>query len=486
MRQFARFEITKAGRMAVAEGAMRCVTAALAYEKNEQVMIEIASCEWALARYCPTDREYGIHLRRAIEYLSAPDLECSPVAQLALSFIYRSSFRPFHACLIYPVTLKENMHVRQVLRNSFIHAEAATQLSFREYPEEVVRPELQKAAVLLETAISAGYGTARLLCDLAFVRAALGDIGSATSVLSELVSSEGLNWTAIANAVREDRANDLFLESFAIGVAQSAILTRLGTFASRFLQDQQLAESLYRAALKINGSDAVALTNLARFLIRANRNLDEARRLLAHAESVADTRFVWWRHLKAKLEPRTTARPQRWIKRDPSSLKDLRHEFRRIKADDTNVQQRGYVLEALIQRMAEVTFGEALTPYRFDRVGGDESQVDGFFKHFADRYRVECKWENSLTKRPAIVVFHDKLGAAGVSGLFVSMAGFDDSAVAVARERASSKAILLMDGKEVEAVFEGWLDFEAVLSEKRTHFDAKSNPYHRVVTEEWF
>lgn len=81
------------------------------------------------------------------------------------------------------------------------------------------------------------------------------------------------------------------------GISQSAVLTKLGTFALEFLKDTMLSEALYRAAVRWEPHDPIALTNLARFLVRVmyQESLGEARRLLQKAQNFADRRFNWWR-----------------------------------------------------------------------------------------------------------------------------------------------------------------------------------------------
>lgn len=476
------FEPTKAAKLDTASTALRCVQAAIQRCEDHDIRMELAECEWSVARHSKTDEAYGVHLRNAIEHLSSPELERVPIARLSLSSVYRSTFRPLQACTAYPEALSD-LNLRRLLRQSFVQAEAAIQLWFRKYPPDIVNRELQRATSLLEEAIAAGYSNARLVSDLAFVRAALGDVSAAMSVLDGLVTKSGLDWTEIAAEINRNAVSDPVMECFLIGIAQSPVLTRLGTFIWQFSENAVLVEALYRAAVNVGRTDAIALTNLARFLIETGGSHSEARRLLDRAASAADTRFKWWRQVRAMLPmvPSSRSLPRKQVV-DPRSFDALRKEFQRIKSEH-DMQGRGHLLESLVERLATLTVGKALPPYRFPRVGGDRSEVDGFFPHRFDRYRIECKWETNQTVRKDIVVFHDKIHAANVSGLFISMAGFADSAIAAAREYVPSRPILLMDGEEIEALFENWLNFDVVLAEKRLQFDAKSNPYYRVASD---
>lgn len=150
-----------------------------------------------------------------------------------------------------------------------------------------------------------------------------------------------------------------------------------------------------------------------------------------------------------------------------------------------DAQQKGFELEALIFSLARLTFGFAVPAYSVHKDSdGVIRQVDGFFAARGYKYRVECKWRAERASQNDIVIFENKLDVAGVSGLFISMAGFTDPAVSQAREVRRRTPILLMDGDEVEAIFEKRIRFDELISKKRSYFDRYSHPYHRVVAIE--
>jgi hypothetical protein len=64
------------------------------------------------------------------------------------------------------------------------------------------------------------------------------------------------------------------------------------------------------------------------------------------------------------------------------------------------------------------------------------------------------------------------------------MGGFKDTAISKARELMNTKAILLMDGDEAAAVFNGHIRFDDVIVRKRQNLDQLSDPYYRTVAEE--
>lgn len=469
--------------------AQRCASRGVEQIRNWSTTLELGLSEWALARHENSDEEYATRLRRAEECLTDPILDGYEAAQLALARFYRLTFQSLKACRAFPRERARGSSYRRILRDSYILGEAATLLWFADYPDELVAPYLAEAQSLLESAIAAGYRNARIIIALAYVAAIKGGVEEGSTVLSEICTKSDVAWDRAVKLALHASPADLIEFGFALGIDQSAVWTRLGTFASRFLGNQELAEGLYRTATRLDPHDAIALTNLARFLVRHGSASagNEARRLIQKAQNFADRRFTWWRAVLAELEQGTHAPSRLAAKetRTPSAhfkdLKDLKREFRLV--ENLRDQQRGYELERLVFELARLTVGTAAPPYRIERVGGGISQIDGYFTHGTDRYRVECKWLSTLADHNHIIDFADKIDVAGVGGLFISMSGFTDAAIGRVRELRDQKVILLMDGTEVRAVFGLQLNFDDVIARKRQHFDQRSEPYHRVVID---
>ena len=130
--------------------------------------------------------------------------------------------------------------------------------------------------------------------------------------------------------------------------------------------------------------------------------------------------------------------------------------------------------------MARLTFSMAVSSYRFVVIESMKRQVDAYFEHAGEKYRVECKGEDQSIKAEAIDKFFMSLDAAGISGLFVSMSGFDVSAENAARLHGKERPILLMNGNEARAVMTLQVGFDDVIDQKRAYFDQRSDPYYRV------
>jgi tetratricopeptide (TPR) repeat protein len=272
---------------------------------------------------------------------------------------------------------------------------------FNGFPEESYKIHLLQSLKLVSTAVASGYRNARLISDLAFLTAILEGPPQGKILLNDIRNNgAALDWNEIAKLASQADSLDLASEGFVLGMDQSAVWTRLGTFARMFMGDDQLAEALYRTAIQMNPHDAVALTNLARQLISKDDDpaLAEAKKLLSRAQNCADRRFFWWRHVLASIskedrpaqkqtDQRTLAHPHKI-----TSIQQIRAAFKAVGALP-NRQQRGLELERLVFDLSAITYGVAAPPYVIKRErSGVIRQIDGFFYHGLTPYRVECKW----------------------------------------------------------------------------------------------
>jgi hypothetical protein len=411
------------------------------------------------------------------------------------------NYRSLEACETFPCSSEQMKRTRRMLQSAWVYAEAAIALWYANCDKVVYEPHLLESKNLLETAISSGYLTARNVVNLAFIQAILGDISSAETALSDICGDKSISWNQAIELVTSVQSTDHLSFGFALGIEDGSTLSKLGTFAIVFLKNNELAESLYRAAVRSDPHNANVLTNLARFLVhyRANDNtsIREAKSLLQKAQNFADRRFKWWKIVQSELNL-LESKPKETPKVEPNSktfkvlessrdiselpfdkLKDLKRHFSKVDKF-SNRQQQGYELEKLIYNLAQLTFGTAAPAYRMDRAHGGISQIDGYFEHNSGQYRVECKWLSKPVDHNDIVILSDKLDAIGISGFFVSMSGFTEAAIGRAHELKKEKAILLVDGEEIRDVFLGKLNFDEVVSLKRKHFNISSNPYFRV------
>ena len=250
------------------------------------------------------------------------------------------------------------------LRGSFIWAEGVLQLWYAKYPNERVAPLLQDADSILERAIDSGYGDARHIIALAFVKAAQGDTSTGTEVVKLLhpINSE-IPWTELAERIKNSVAENKTLDAgLALGITKPGVWNKLGTYARRFLGDEELAEALYRTALQLNPSSAVVLTNLAFTLAQGGTStqLQEAERLISKAASCADRRFRWWRTVRefiAQAKADSQSAEQNSVLGETPQLRkltDLRRLYERL-FSSSNRQRRGYELERIVARLIDLS-----------------------------------------------------------------------------------------------------------------------------------
>jgi restriction endonuclease Mrr len=107
-------------------------------------------------------------------------------------------------------------------------------------------------------------------------------------------------------------------------------------------------------------------------------------------------------------------------------------------------------------------------------------QIDGHIEHKDKSYRCECKWKKDKVSYDEMLKFSDKIDAVGVSGLFISISGFSDAAINKSKELRSQKAIILIDGNDVELVMTGSIHFDDLLNAKRRAFDSMSETYYPI------
>jgi hypothetical protein len=247
---------------------------------------------------------------------------------------------------------------------------------------------------------------------------------------------------------------------------------------------------MYEFAEKLSPQNPVVLTNLARFYIKENVDISEVaiERLLQRANNYSDRRFRWWKLVWSEYQM------AKYNKKDivvtegkgaevmisrvsPKKLKDIGRQYQEIKSM-SNPQLRGFELERLIYGLSNLTFKVASRSYRYGRNEVSQTQVDGYIEYNGEKYRIECKWEkHPLPKNYVSDFMTFTLDVVGVSGLYISMSGFDDGFIETVRDRRGEKVILLMDGDEVESVLCGAVNFDELLGYKRLQYDKKSNPY---------
>jgi transcriptional regulator with XRE-family HTH domain len=461
-------------------GSLKCSKLAKERYSDGAILLQEALAEWAVAKSLRDDEMYAQTMRRVEKLLTSDEVLGLEEGRLTLARFYRLNHQPWDACRAYRAYSRRARNRRRMLRESYICGEAAAQMWYGGYPRPMVNECCDEALMLLEQAFAAGYHSARLITALAFLHAATsGDVEVGEAAMSRIyVRNGGVDWDQTARNIAKANIGDLGSYGFAMGINNSGVLTRLGTFAREFSRNDELAEALYRLAVAVNGRDVVALTNVARFLIARGRpeDLIEARQFLGRAQVFAEPRFKWWRAVLAELDNRYDA--AEWIRKavpsvesdDTQTYSPLK-SFRAVKSRFKRIQRipiserRSFEMIRLMYDVANLNFGIENSTYQIiERPEG--YGIEGAFRHRGEPYIIGCQWNERLVEPDIIATFGASLGQ-GQYGLFIACAGYSEGAIAAANELNSSTALLLMDGAETNAIIRGHINFDELVLRKR-------------------
>lgn len=119
-------------------------------------------------------------------------------------------------------------------------------------------------------------------------------------------------------------------------------------------------------------------------------------------------------------------------------------------ASSSDAQERGYLLETLLNHLFLVCGIPAKPPFR--RNEGVE-QIDGGFRLEGWRYLVECRWRKERTDPAQLDGLLGKVNRSGkpAVGLFLRIEGWSDHVPRVLKQNAD-KSIILMDGYDLRSV----------------------------------
>lgn len=499
LRFSALLSISREEQKKIAGEAYRCASKAVQEGgRIGEIALQEGLAVWLKARYSRNDLEYNTLLQEAEEcFWLACQTGDKIYSLLTLARFFRQTYQPTACCDTFSRYLTTETQKRRAWRNSYIYGEAATQLWYAKYPQELIEKHCREAEFLLEQALDAGYNTARNVVALSFVKACSGDKVGGESALAEIFHGEdAVSWqTAIRIATQAFTngyfSSNLIAKGFALGINDGRIWSKLGTFALDFLDDWELAERLYKEAIKLSPRDPISLTNLARLLVSkgGEPEKEKAKRLLSKAGTYSDPRFNWWRVVRSLLESKkigqvsyATGRYQPETLPRAFSLKKLRKQFRLLKSLG-DPQKRGILFNQFLKSLMEVSLGNARGPYRIQAGVKYQDELDGAIYFDKGAYLYEARWRKKKADKNWIGEFTEKLKPLGVWGLFISMSGFDEGAIEKAQEHIKEKRILLMDGDELEIVIEQFLPLDRLLSIKQMHYFFDSNPYHKVTSD---
>ncbi len=458
--------------------------------RNQQGHLALGEALWRFARLARSDEDYFAVVNRAEKSLLMATQGIDPIAQFVLARFYRQTYRPRQAVAAFQEYENKEHNRRRLLSQSFVLGEAAMQIYYGGYTKETTDDVLQTAKLLLLEAKDAGYVNSRIYLALALINAAKGDLVCSQDILRDLSREPLASWTdVIARATEAISAeNEAFLTSaFVLGVSDSWTWNSLGTYAAYFLHDAKFALSLYEIGRALNPKNAALLTNLSRVLLAVgdDRSLALANTHLDQAARYADRAFVWWRDVKHEWR-KATGKPVHYqahildrSTEEKLKFKHLSDLFHMLEVKKLEPGTREKQFEGLVVGLLRLVFGSENVQGNH-RIGvSSKSQVDAAFRWQGVLYRVEVTWNEHALGSDAIDVFRAILDTAEVRGLMVSMSGYTDGAIEVACALGKEHTLILLDGEEMERIFNGASRFELLIERKLDFFQRTGNPYGR-------
>jgi len=320
LRNMSKYQPTQVAKNRMAQEALRCAQKAVSSNSESwDAHLELGLSFWHCSQFEKQDEQYSNFLKSSEDSIwESITIEPTVYNLFAICRFYRMTYQiaPFLEC--FDLFAKREYNKRRYLKMSYIYSEGVMQLWYSKYPSAAVNMRLSDAEKLLEESIDAGFNDARRIIDLAFIKAAKGEVEVGIGILKSLHSLFlDTAWNEIARLISEIHSeDDLLAQGFALGIADSSVWNKLGTFALSFLNDPALAMLMYKEALSLNRANAVAMTNLSKCLLLNDNSeaIHEANMWISKAASCAYPRFRWWRavreQVKEKLPPLSTSPSQ--------------------------------------------------------------------------------------------------------------------------------------------------------------------------------
>jgi hypothetical protein len=147
-------------------------------------------------------------------------------------------------------------------------------------------------------------------------------------------------------------------------------------------------------------------------------------------------------------------------------------------ASSVEHQQRGYLLEDLLNRTFDLHGIPVLRPFR--RNDGGE-QIDAAFELDGWHYLVECRWRTRLADIRQLDGLAGQVARSGrqTMGLFLSVEGWSEHVIPLLKQNPE-KAIFLMEGVDLRAVLDRRVDLRKLLKAKISALNLEAEPYLSV------
>ena len=492
MRYASGFQTTRIQQIKLADESVRCATRSLEeYSDHWSPYLELGLSLWYRSIFDKKDYEYNRRLMQCENYFwESVCLSPNIYNLMSLCSFYRKTYQalPFLEC--YSLYQKKEYSKRRYLRNSDSFSEIILQLWYSGYPTEITWQYFDEAEYLLEKAISYQCSEARHIINLAFIKAARGQVEVGNKFLEKIhnLPTSG-DWTEIATEISNITSDDeLVNRGFALGVNTSSVWNKLGTYAIDFLKDIDLGIFLYKHSLRLNNCNSVAMTNLARayLTIGTIESLKEAEYWIERAPAHANRRFQWWKSVRDQIKRAINIKYQKELvlskKFKYNSLHDLKRTFDTINSDYKN---NNYELEfnRLIYRLFNISLGN------LNRLRGIENFYiesptlfidSGFIFFEKDAFAIKTMCSEYPVNLKDIDKFITELAQNKKKGIFFSLNGFTNNALEKVRQVCTYTQLILFDGDEINKILTGSPPLDEAIRLKQIHIANNLNPAYSI------
>lgn len=143
-------------------------------------------------------------------------------------------------------------------------------------------------------------------------------------------------------------------------------------------------------------------------------------------------------------------------------LDRLKFDFCELHKNEITPQQKGFKLEKIMNDLFSL---DDLDPKSSFKVMGE--QIDGAFTLNNTEYLFEAKWTTQPINKADLVIFEHKVKSKleNTLGLFLSINGFSEEGLTAFQ--ANDKVVILMDGSDLMAIFDGRISFTDLIDRKK-------------------
>lgn len=494
IRYSGKYATNKVQKIKIADAAIRCSQLSIeVIPDNWNSYMENGLSLWYRSQFDKSDFVYNNRLKSCEENLwESVCLKPNIYNLLTICYFYKRTYQtlPYLDCFIYYQEKEYNK--RRLLRASDGYGEAVLQLWYSEYPENFVYNYIEDAEYLLENAINSECADARHIISLAFIKAIKGEVDIGNRTLTKLHGlSVGSSWSDIANIIQNINSEDELVDKgFSLGINQSSIWNKLGTYAYDFLNDIDMSIFLYKEALRLNKNNAVAMTNLARALLsKSHDNIDEAQYWISGAASNSNRRFQWWKIIKEQIdEIKTTSLKPFDLKKlsvinyRVSNIKDIKRIYNTLKYQYVNIN-----LEEEFNRIINNLFKVALSNNSkatiFHRELNESHSFDieyGFTFFDSEIYSIKTSCSQNPVSSSEMEAFIKEISKKGGKGIIVSMSGYSEQAIEILRKSLQQAQIILIDRDDLEGILKNSPPLDEAIRIKQLFLASESNPYYNI------